>query len=304
MSISHYLPSKKFSLILGICVLVGVGYFIFIRSTSSHSTKLTKKTLELTPEQIIEGDRDGDGVRDWEEALWGTNPDKKDSDENGIDDLAEIDNRRKKIAESQGLDPEDSSSKTLNETDLFSRDIFASIISLREKGALNEESIKTLANAAGKSFSGNMELGNIVELENILTTKGDTLEQKKEYLKKINTLLTNYWKKGINEEFKVFAEYSVTENKDILIELVSTSKTYEALSLELKSMTVPESMAVTQRDFINNTHKISIALQNISQSDSNELISTIGIAQYKEQSAEFTRLLNIFTGLIAEHDIL
>ena len=184
MNISHYLPSKKFAKILISVLVIGAVIFFVTKANTSHSLKSSKNTISLTPQEIIEGDRDGDGVRDWEESLWGTNPDAKDTDEDGVGDLEEIEARRKEIASKQGIQLDENSEK-LNETDIFSRDIFASIISLKEKGMLTQDAVKQLAEAAGKSFSGKVEIEDKTTSDS-LKTLSDTPENRKAYIKQID----------------------------------------------------------------------------------------------------------------------
>ncbi|MDQ5962105.1 MAG: hypothetical protein QG669_498 [Patescibacteria group bacterium] len=300
MSISKYFPSRKFSILLIICALVAIVYFVFFNSSNDKTSKQVK-TVTLTPTEIIEGDRDEDGIRDWEEALWGTNPDNKDSDGDGIDDLVEIEEKRSKL--SSGNTGSVGEEVTLNETEMFSRDIFASIISLREKGALNDESLKSLAEATGKSFTGKVEIDNVVETADIQTLPDDT-PSKKNYIKSVDTLMAAYWQKGINQEYEIFGKYVVSENKELLAELNQIATAYENLSNELKKLSVPSSLVITHRDLVNTTYKMNVATKNIAQADTNELVSAIGIAQYKDQIIEFTRLLNVYTVLLSQYGTL
>ncbi|MBP6856211.1 MAG: hypothetical protein KBC42_02275 [Candidatus Pacebacteria bacterium] len=303
MSISRFLPSKKFTIILSVCLVAGLGYFLVSKSGFSAKASNKKTTLVLTPEQIIDGDRDGDGVRDWEESLWGTNPDLKDSNDDGIDDLSDIESRRKKLS-IENADNLNATDEELNETDIFSRDIFASIMSLKEKGALNEASIKSLAEITEKSFSNNTAIANIVELSDIKKTSTDTLEQRKVYLKKIDSLLTSYEERGLGKEFTVFAEYYENAETTSLATLMPISTTYENMSKELALIETPQPMLILHRDFINNTHKLSVAIKNISQIDTNGILGATGFSQYKEQSTEFTRIIRVYAELLAQHDIL
>jgi hypothetical protein len=304
MSISQYLPSKKFSILLGVCAVLGLGYFVFFKDAFSQSASNKKSTITLTPEQIIEGDRDEDGVRDWEEVLWGTNPDQKDSNNDGVDDLTEIEARRKKLDSGESSNLNGQEGEDLNETDMFSRDIFASIMSLKEKGALNEESIKSLAEITEKSFTEKTEIPNTVELSDIKKTPTDTLEQQKTYLRKIDSLLTSYEERSLSKEFVVFSDYYSSSETTTLATLMPISNSYKNMSKELKAMEVPQSMAVIHRDFINNAHKISIAIEHIAQIETNGILSAQGLTQYKEQSTEFTRIINVYAGLMVQHGIL
>ena len=60
-------------------------------------TPVTGPAVDLPPEQELQkpiGDDDGDGVRNWEETLWGTNPQSRDTDGDGRNDGEEIQERR------------------------------------------------------------------------------------------------------------------------------------------------------------------------------------------------------------------
>ncbi len=302
MNISHYLPSKKFAKILISVLVIGAVIFFVTKANTSHSLKSSKNTISLTPQEIIEGDRDGDGVRDWEESLWGTNPDAKDTDEDGVGDLEEIEARRKEIASKQGIQL-DENSENLNETDIFSRDIFASIISLKEKGMLTQDAVKQLAEAAGKSFTGKVEIEDKTTSDS-LKSLSDTPENRKAYIKQIDVLLAEYWKKGINQEFQVFGTYSDTENPATLSELSQIATIYEDLSNALIKIPVPTSLKVSHRDLVNITYKMSVALKNVSQAETNEIMSAVGITQYKDQTIEFSRIINVYTVLVNQYGTL
>jgi hypothetical protein len=302
MAISNYLPSKKFTKILLIILAVGIIIFIISKRNSLGNLKSSKKTLSLTPEQIIEGDRDEDGVRDWEESLWGTNPDSKDTNNDGVSDLEEIESRRKEIALKQGIQL-DENSENLNETDIFSRDIFASIISLKEKGLLTQDAVKQLAEAAGKSFTGKVEIEDKTTSDS-LKAVSDTPENRKIYIKQIDVLLAEYWKKGINQEFKIFSTYSETQNPEVLADLSQIATTYEELSNALIKIPVPTSLKISHRDLINITYKMNVALKNVSQAETNEIMSAVGITQYKDQTIEFSRIINVYTVLVNQYGTL
>src|ERR1035437_9845115 len=79
-----YLPSKKFMLIIGAgLVLVVVIFVIFFMSssgqnfTTGNKNNTALKVENQTITDLIQKDSDGDGVPDWEEVLWGTDPNKK-----------------------------------------------------------------------------------------------------------------------------------------------------------------------------------------------------------------------------------
>ena len=105
-----YLPSKKFIAIVFLLALSAgalfyLGKFVKLKPDLKTSLKnivnqgfvseLAKRTENL--------DSDNDGLKDWEEALWKTDPNKKDTDGDGFSDKNEVDG---------GFDPADPASNS------------------------------------------------------------------------------------------------------------------------------------------------------------------------------------------------
>jgi ABC-type cobalt transport system substrate-binding protein len=86
-----YLPSKKFLLILiSIIVAVGIIYFFSLfKKTNTTNTGVDTET-ETKIQEFMVLDSDGDGLKDWEEALWKTDPKKPDTDGDNTSDGEEI----------------------------------------------------------------------------------------------------------------------------------------------------------------------------------------------------------------------
>lgn len=84
-------------MILFFLVLITVGTF-FVLSFSNKSIdfpeKMTSKAPDVSNDNDLSFDSDNDGLRDWEEALWKTDPKNPDSDGDNILDGAEAKNNR------------------------------------------------------------------------------------------------------------------------------------------------------------------------------------------------------------------
>jgi len=88
-----YLPSKKFSVV----ILITIFFFTIISanlykkensSTYKNPFAIEKKSLSKLTK--IKVDSDSDGLEDWKEILYNTDPKNKDSDSDGTDDNEEI----------------------------------------------------------------------------------------------------------------------------------------------------------------------------------------------------------------------
>ena len=79
------MPSGKIGVLLACCVLVVllIGFSDdgnqFVQKVFTSDNKVKDLQVNLTYADLIEKDTDADGVKDWEEALWGTNKNNPDT---------------------------------------------------------------------------------------------------------------------------------------------------------------------------------------------------------------------------------
>lgn len=92
-SIFSYLPSRQFSIIV-LFILVFVGSFYayqYITTASKNIAPIPTQTISNVPEGYDQyADNDGDTLGNWEEAMWGTNPNSMDTDGDGTTDSVEL----------------------------------------------------------------------------------------------------------------------------------------------------------------------------------------------------------------------
>lgn len=151
MSLQEYLPSKRFifsllGLLLGLELIFVINSGIHFKKNKQAASETSLSKLGLvTEEQALKNldvlntqDTDEDGLLDWEEILWGTNPTLVDSDGNGMNDFDEVADIKKKIEVLQGSEQGDIP-ETITELDKVSRDLYATLAILDQKGELNPE---------------------------------------------------------------------------------------------------------------------------------------------------------------------
>jgi len=144
------LPSKSFFITIGSAILIIVLVLVIMAAVQRKKENIkpvisTEVNRLLTTEeaarniQILEQlDTDGDGLYDWEEALWGTDPMKADSDDDGIMDAEEV----KEVKEEYDLDENTTPLEELTQIDLLSRDLYSTVAILGEQGQLEESQDK------------------------------------------------------------------------------------------------------------------------------------------------------------------
>jgi hypothetical protein len=152
VSIKKYLPSKefrkKFIVVLGIAIVFfGVSELVGYIKNKNGKTKdssmsiLGKDYVNVTIGDVVEADTDGDGVRDFEEILYGTNPDLAETTP-GIPDGQVIEEIKSKNEQVEGVD-----SENINKTEQFAGEFISSIIALDRAGLVNEQNKEVITDS-------------------------------------------------------------------------------------------------------------------------------------------------------------
>ncbi len=131
-------------------VLVVVGAIIGVAfiALQKSGTTVVENNSELVVESYIASeiaslDSDGDGLKDWEESLWGTDPNNRDSDGDETPDGEEVDTGRDPTVPAPGDErseveklAKETYREELSDTDRFAQDFFERYLELKERNAL------------------------------------------------------------------------------------------------------------------------------------------------------------------------
>ena len=99
----QYLPSRKFVIVaLSALVVFGVVFGLVAWKNSKKiaaENQINQGGLQvekITYQDLVSKDTDGDGIEDWEESLWGTDPNNKFTQE-GTPDASLIEHKKKSL---------------------------------------------------------------------------------------------------------------------------------------------------------------------------------------------------------------
>ena len=170
-----YLPSKKF-IATCIMILILIVFFFLLKGIvylfkKIHIRGLNKNEInQVTVKEIAQKDSNNNGIPDWEEYLWGLNPNG-----NGVKNKELILEKKNALSQSNGNSPTDNTTPISN-NEALSREFFAAIISLQQTGSLDDQSMKSISNAIGE----NIKIEEIKDIYTIdqLTTENDSLAAK------------------------------------------------------------------------------------------------------------------------------
>jgi len=275
MTTQNYLPSKKLSIFLLIFLVILFSLFFFNKNKYSKNEAPNIKNISAST--LVLNDQDMDGLYDWEESLWGTDPKQKDSDQDGVNDKEETEIKKNELGIT--TNQEDSSA---NQTDQLAKEIFSLAVSLNQNGLLTQEGVENLTKILGDQILTTEEIENPESEIQVLTTE-NTPENKEKYKTSVLKTIEVAKNKGFGGELTEFSKI-IAEESDNTENLEKISQTYSDLADELIKIKVPEEISSIHKSLISELIRTSLSINLMSNYYSDPILSLRGIFLYKKYS--------------------
>ena len=234
---------------------------------------------------LINKDSDGDGVPDWEENLWGTDPTKKISNQGGVEDGVYINKIKAKVENnSASVTTKPTSEENLTQTDKFSRELFSTIAALNQNGSIDQATIDKLSSSLSEQIK-NAPARKIYGASEIKIINEDSKEAAKNYNDKIEALYKKYQIKG--SALGVLKESIVDENNinvNVLSKLDPIIKQTSMIINGTAKMEVPRELALLHLDLINVLQRLTENLSDIKLFDSDVIVALSAMSQYQKNT--------------------
>lgn len=272
----NYLPSREFVTKLIIAVLLFVIVFgiykisVYFRNTNVNGVN---KKLVIKPE-VIQKDSNKNGIPDWEESLWGLNPDK-----NGDENKEFILSKRRELARDSGANGEEGGGK-LSENETLSREFFAIIMSLQESGNLNEESLDAVSETIGEKITAT-PIPDIYTSDMLSTIKNNPANNQA-YYDSLSKLINKYDKQDVGRELTFISVGISTNDKGALLEAVKVAGAYKAFAQEAIKIQVPTTLASIHLSLLNNYEKTAMSIEEMSDVLDEPLKGMKALINYKK----------------------
>jgi hypothetical protein len=145
------MPSKKILLTILVCASL-LGFSLAYKNYQKSQNQVLQNVAYSPVPTIEEKDSDGDGLKDWEEIIYGTDPNKVDTNNNGIDDKKEVASKSE-TKESSLLPKLDiTKDKNLTETDKLTRSIFYDYLTAKSNNQVTSAYIDDLSKRAASDI--------------------------------------------------------------------------------------------------------------------------------------------------------
>lgn len=258
----------------------------FTKNQSSFTNKANPYGLVYNGDEVVgdlvNRDTDKDGLLDWEEGLYGTDPTKKDTNDDGVPDNIEIAKMRGQNLENGELDLNIDGSENLTETDRLSRELFSTVATLNQAGTLDQNAVEKLSDSLVANLK-NTEFEKLFLYSDLTIIRADSLQDVKNYEAEGKKIFNKYPYSN-RKVLDVLDKFMIDENnvdESVLMELDPIVKQTNNIIEAMAKMKVPESLAFLHLDFLNELQKFSKNVSNIRLYDADVVLAISGISQYE-----------------------
>lgn len=290
--IKPYLPSKNFQKIIGSVVIIIILFFGINLIFANKKTFENKNNLAINQKTIYEiknTDTDFDGVYDWEEVLWGTDPKNKFTFD-GMSDDEYIKN--KKLALNTADEP---NSRELTETDKFAQEFFASFVSLQAND-VDINDINNFADALGQNIA-NKDNPIVYNLSQVKTSSDTSIENQIKYYESLQNMFNKYQDNGLGDEVEALGQkllkYTNEDKIEDTNELILQSEAYMSLAKEIMNLSVPSNLATIHLNIVNSTANIGRNVLAMTKVINDPIVGVSALANYQKYTDELEKNVSL-----------
>lgn len=286
---------QKVLVTLIICIGI-IGSVFVVSKIGNNSPEATDKKniqdLLSTIDKAPEADTDGDGLKDWEESLIGTNPNIKDTDGDGTSDGDEVAVGRdpkkagpndKASTETSPLviDSMETEENTL--TAQVSRNFFGQYL-LAKKGGQEITPEKALEIA--ESVMENIPVESNAKQYEIkdITIVPETVASKAAYLEEFIRILKANPSKPNENEIQIITKAIESQNVDDIKKLDSIILSYKNITAETLRIPVPKSLVPDHMIYLNALSSVYTDISEMRQVLDDPMRGYIGYAHYQKDA--------------------
>ncbi|MDP3725821.1 MAG: hypothetical protein Q8R36_01345 [bacterium] len=313
----NYLPSKKFIITaLGVAVLVFASWYVFLSSPDSAelAENQTGKTAINTQFEAVNKDSDGDGLKDWEELLWKTDPLNPDTNGDGMGDKEEtLLNSNKTLRPVN--DTEQNNSLANNEENLTQRiaeDFGTAYLTRKlvpnnsDSEAPNLEGLEALVFSDIKKTitqTAETKLPDKYSASDIKILAEASQSATRTYINTIGKIITNAPHEPEKSEMEILEEVITKEDLKPLAGIGLHSENYRYFTEKIKDVPVLEVFKDAHLALINTFWRLHLITADMARLDQDPIKSIAAISQYDQEIKNSLEPLGIIIDAIKNGNI-
>ncbi len=294
------MPSSRILALLLVVAAIITATVIIRADDGTPSQPVARLTGEQT--NFNEKDTDGDGVKDWEEELWGLSAVTPDTDGDGVGDADEVKQDRELFGELPGdifaqatENPDD-----ITPIGLAGRVLISQFLTSKQSGVPYTES--DVANAANLTVAAHPPERSYTTytLSDITVSGAANAESLRAYGNAIGDALTNKSGTPAKHELSVLLSLSQSEDTEQFTkDMQEVLGRYDITINGFLGVTVPSDVAPLHLATINAMERVKTDLADMAALDTSPLISLSALGSYSDDAAamaqQFEKLRTLFT---------
>lgn len=271
--------------------------FLLKNTSILKNAKIFQKTTpengltygDMTIEDLVNKDADGDGIPDWQERLYGLDPTKKETTPGTPDSSA-----LEKLRAAQGINTERTKggnssmgTENLTQTEKFSRELFATVAATSQNGAVDPATIDAISASLAEKIQ-NPVVRKVFLTSDIKIIKDDSAQAVKKYFNSMNGLETKYpIKEDVLSILQRFVADEDNVDSSVLKELdPAITQMQNMLNATLK-IEVPQSLASLHLDSINSGERLMENISDMRLFDSDPIVALGAMSKFAENVDSF-----------------
>ena len=271
----NFLPSKQFVTRVLIIIILALGVFSVYKIVKYFKNKSDKdgSVKIVTALEKVENDGNANGIPDWEERLWGLDPNK-----NGEENKEFIISRRKALNPNADLSMYETAPISENET--LTREFFAIIMSLQQTGELDDNAIEAISSA----YSQKIEAEPIADMytKDMLKIVADTPENTEKYYRDLQNIIIKYQDKDIGSELGLIVQAIAYNDPQVLNAVQTIAISYREFGQDLMKISTTDLLSEIHLTLANNYEKNALSLYKITLLFEDPITAMKGIINYKK----------------------
>jgi hypothetical protein len=281
-------PHKKTIGIIGILFMIS-GLFIWFNRDNDMVPLLSQEDIiSASAEDISSRDSDGDGIRDWEEFLWGLDPYKKDTNGNGLDDAKELEVRKIALRGSTTA----TGTATTTFTDTFSKEFFVAFTALKQSGNLTKKNIDQISKQSLEALTQTTITEKYSNKDLIIASS--TPSAKTEYKKAINQTGKGLSIKSLGRELELLSRaINRPRSEKLISELTKIQQTYLTLAERTIKVPVPSAIQNTHLELANTYYKLGAAVGGLTLIYDDPALSVVYFSEYQKALEKLPNVMKV-----------
>ncbi len=274
-----YLPSKKFSIIIGSCIAVILVVFIttsYFGSKSSFNKNPNAFNLissSGTLNETISHDSNNNGIPDWEESLWGLDPNGDGASNKKIIDAKKAEN---------AIKTNDSDLPT--PTDIFTREFMSTVLALRQSGNLTPEALSKVAQTIGNDVDNKHANPNTYSMSDLTLVNTNPVKEKIAYQNALKNVISQYNDVDLGSELSIISD-SLNENSPGSLKLLQPiAEAYIELAKKIVALRTPVEISQNALDLANATVEMGQTLLRIENLYTDTIHGMVSLDDYVKAS--------------------